>query len=207
MENKELLRIKVTAQARGFNNTYRAVYVAEELHKGQYRKSGEDYVSHPARVTSLLLARKIYNDEILATALLHDVIEECDISEEELIHKYGIDEKIVKNVRILSYDKRESKDEYYKRIRENPACLLVKIADRCHNVSTMADAFSMEKMKEYVEETERYVLPLCEYGKKFLFDYSDEIFTLKCHIESVLTAIKSFIRYYDKSLEEPSRLR
>lgn len=87
MANKELLRMIAFADGKGLKNTLKAAYLANELHDGQERKDGGPYISHPARVANSLKARKINDDIILATALLHDVLEDCNVTEEELIHK------------------------------------------------------------------------------------------------------------------------
>ena len=81
-------------------------------------------------------------------------------------------------------------EEYYSNIKESPVCVLVKIADRCNNVSTMAGVFNNKKISLYVEETEKYIIPLCKYGKELYPNLGDEIFTMKYHILSILDFAK-----------------
>lgn len=191
--NKEMVYLKGQCKARKQYGALRAIVLADKLHEGQKRKSGMDYIVHPLRVASALLALKIDSEELISTAMLHDVYEDCNVTEYDMIFKYGIDEKVAKNVTILTKNKGMSTDEYYENIKKSPVCILVKIADRCHNVSTMAGVFSDKKIAEYIEETEKYVLPLCKYGKEYYPDLGDEIFTMKYHILSILDFAKSLI--------------
>lgn len=192
--NKEMIYLKGQCKARGYYEALRAISLANNLHKGQKRKSGEDYIIHPIRVASSLLALKIVDEEVITTAILHDIIEDCNISKEDLVLKYKISESVAENVSILSKNLDLTTDEYYNKIKHNPICVLVKIADRCHNVSTMAGVFTKEKIKKYVDETEKYVIPLCKEGRNMYPNLGDEICTMKYHILSILDFAKSIIQ-------------
>jgi GTP pyrophosphokinase len=87
---------------------------------------------------------------------------------------------------------------YYKQIQQDIRAILVKLSDRCHNVSSMYGAFTLEKMQKYVEETEEYVIPLCRYTTDRYPEYSDQVFVLRYHIESVLKVIKGMLEMYGK---------
>ena len=188
--NKEMIYLKGQCKARGHFDTLKAITAANKLHRGQKRKSGEDYIVHPLRVASSLLALKITDEEVISTAILHDVIEDCNITKEELVYKYGIKKEVAEYVSILTKTKDMSTEEYYNNIKQHPVCVLVKIADRCNNVSTMAGVFSNKKIALYVEETEKYIIPLCKYGKELYPNLGDEIFTMKYHILSILEFAK-----------------
>lgn len=199
MSHKEMIYLKGIAKGNHLYNTLKAITAATFLHEGQYRNSGEPYIDHPMRVTSALVALNIRDDVILSTSMLHDVLEDCDVTPEELVARYGIHSEIIDNVKVLSKCGITT-DVYYENIKRNPVALLVKIADRCHNVSTMVGSFSTEKMKMYVQETEEYIMPLCKHGKRYYPEYSDQIFSMKYHIESICKAVKGFIEI----LETPS---
>lgn len=164
--NKEMIYLKGQCKARGQFNALKAIKVANKLHKGQKRKSGEEYIVHPLRVASSLLALKITDEDVISTAILHDVIEDCNVTKDELVYKYGIKKEVAEYVSILTKTKEMSIEEYYSNIKESPVCVLVKIADRCNNVSTMAGVFNNKEISLYVEETEKYIIPLCMYGKE-----------------------------------------
>lgn len=68
----------------------KAYFYAEEKHSGQYRKSGEPYLIHLMHV-AYILARLNVSPTTIAAGLLHDVIEDCDVTEEELSKEFGED--------------------------------------------------------------------------------------------------------------------
>ena len=195
--HRELVYLKGLAKGAGFMQTLKAINVASQLHQGQKRKLGEDYIEHPMRVAKELISLKLYDDKLLAAALLHDVLEDCNLSEFDLNEKYGIDKDIVEIVKILTKNSCQApKDSavdttgvYYSKILNNHYATLVKISDRCHNVSTMVEAFTKNKIKSYIKETEDYVIPLCKLAVVKYPEYSDEIFAMRYHIESVCYAL------------------
>ncbi len=107
--------------------------LARQLHEGQFREySGKKYITHPINVSKLV---KGYNAK--ATALLHDVLEDCKITAEELIKK-GVNKKIVDAVKILTHDKSKfTYDEYIYNIMvsNNDLAYIVKVADLIHNMT------------------------------------------------------------------------
>ncbi len=75
-------------------------------------------------------------------------------------------------------------------ISKNPIATMVKLLDRCNNISGMAAGFSKEKMVEYIKETEKLVYPLLQKVKREYPKYSNQIFLIKYHTTSVMEAIK-----------------
>lgn len=170
--------------------TLRALSCARIMHAGQQRRSGEPYISHPLTVAITAASFGIRDDELLAAALLHDVSEDCGVSAEAL----PVSQPVRELVQRLSYRKdSQSLEQYYAAIAASPAAAFVKILDRCHNVSTMAGAFTPEKMSSYLEETETYVMPLFEGVKAERPELADALFLLKYHLESVMQALRIFL--------------
>ena len=90
----------------------KAYLFAKEKHKGQYRKSGEEYIIHPLNVALILTT--IYADyQTIAAGFLHDVLEDCDCSFEEMQNEFG-DEvtKLVQGVTKLSKSHFSTENEY-----------------------------------------------------------------------------------------------
>ena len=85
--------------------------------------------------------------------------------------------------------KETAKIRYYNMIIQSKEAAFTKLIDRCHNVSTMAGAFSKEKLKAYIDETREYVLPLLRKVKQKYPDKSDILFVLKYHMVSVVDAV------------------
>lgn len=185
--HKTLLHLKSFAEGKDFFKTIKAVHEAIQLHEGQTRRTGEPYIEHPMKVANKLKTLRLNYDNLYASALLHDVLEDCQISEAELKETFG--EDICNIVKLLTKDSSIPTGLYYKGILSNPFATLVKIADRCHNVSTMADAFSREKIESYIKETNDYVIPLCRQAVIKYPEYSNEIYNMKDTIESVCEAL------------------
>lgn len=192
--NKELIFIKGFAKGKEYWKLMEAIHIAISLHEGQKRINGEEYIDHPTRVTSFLISIGITDQQTLVDGMLHDVIEDCHLTRRDLILKYKIEDGSALDIEALSKTPKLSKEKYYQNIIERGVrAMLVKIADRFHNISTMAGAFSLEKMLEYVEETENYVLPMCSIIKKKYPEFSDQAYAMKYMIESFNRTIKFLI--------------
>ena len=135
----------------------------------------------------------IREDKILAAILLHDVCEDCGVAPEEL----PFSEEVREAVRLLSFQvkpgetRSDAKKRYYAEIAENRIARIVKILDRCNNISTMASSFTQKKLVSYVNETETHVMPMLEQAKYSIPEYADAFYLLKYHMRSVLESIKA----------------
>lgn len=114
-----------------FNDlTYRSMKVSEAVrfaaqkHAGQTDKHGEPYILHPLRV---MLSVREHGPDYMVAAVLHDVVEDCGVSLEEIAVKFGYD--IAGAVRDLSHRKGESYMAFVARAKANPIARVVKIAD------------------------------------------------------------------------------
>lgn len=183
--------IRGYASALGMTQTLQALTFAREKHSGQMRKSGDPYIVHPLTMACNALSLGIVDDDIIATILLHDVCEDCGVSLDEL----PVNEKVKRGVELMTFKvmdgetKETAKIRYYNLILNSKEASFTKLIDRCHNVSTMAGAFSKEKLEAYIEETRVYVLPLIRKLKKKYPEMADILFVLKYHMVSVVDAI------------------
>lgn len=193
-EEKMYTYIKTYATAKQLYQTVKILPYARELHQGQYRK-GKDkvpYIYHPLLIACHALALGLDSDDMISTALLHDVCEDCDVAVEEL----PVNQETKDAVSLLtkkkneSCDKEKMEEQYYLQISKNPIATMIKLLDRCNNVSGMAAAFSKEKMIKYIRETERWIYPLLQEAKDTLPVYSNQIFLIKYHMTSVVETIK-----------------
>ena len=155
-EEKLYTYIQEYATIHNLQQTLVILAYAKEKHRGQMRKGKESipYISHPLLVAYHAIMLGLDSDDFISTALLHDVCEDCNVSIEEL----PVNEKTRLAVCLLtkedSADSKtdETKNKYYSNISENPIAVMVKLLDRCNNVSTMAEAFSKEKMMRYIKQ-------------------------------------------------------
>lgn len=188
--NKEILFLKGWLKGRNFNKALKAIHIAEKGHIGLKRKSGEPFISHPIRIANALVSLGVEDEKILAIAILHDILEDTDLTKEDLLEDF--DEDVVEAVELLTKKENLSLEDYYTNIFFNPRACVVKIADRCHNVSTMY-FFNEEKTRNYINETELYVIPLCSEVSNNYPYLSNYIYSMKYHIESILETTKHFL--------------
>ena len=81
----------------------------------------------------------------------------------------------------------------YAALAQNSTAAIVKAIDRCNNISTMMTSFPKDKIVRYVQETEKYVMPMLDTIKKEYAEYYDAIFLLKYQMLSVLESVKAAI--------------
>lgn len=178
--------LKGYAMGLEWSDTLAALSFARVAHKDQYRKSGEPYIIHPLTVAAHAVALGIKEDAVIAAAILHDVVEDCEIGLENL----PVSDNTKDAVRRLTHIKGEPLGPYYREIGESRVAAIVKLLDRCDNVSTMAGVFSVEKINQYIDETREYILPLLRRAKDQWPSDSNALFVLKYHIASVIDGLE-----------------
>ena len=197
-EDKMFSRLATTALLKRQEQTYHALHYARKAHEGQFRKeqkfSGlrQDYFTHPLLIVCHMEGLGIDEDEMLATGLLHDVCEDCGIRPDDLPFPGAVRHSV--DLLTKRKDALRSKEDqnrtYYDRIRHDRIAAVVKVVDRCHNISTMAQAFSNAKLSDYINETETYVIPLIKDVKHTWPEYSNLAFLVKYHILAVIETAK-----------------
>ena len=195
--------IRGFATALRMEQTLKALTFSREKHQGQLRKSGEPYIVHPLTMACDAMSMGIKDDNIIATILLHDVCEDCGVSLQEL----PVNNVVRRGVQLMTFTvldgetKEIAKTRYYNMLIQSKEAVITKLIDRCHNVSSMAGTFSIEKLKSYIDETRTYVLPLLRQAKDHFPEESDRLFTLKYHITSVVDAIDLTMQAYENKEE------
>ncbi len=188
-EERMYTYIRTYAGAKNMMQTSKVLPYARTLHEGQVRKGKDQvpYIYHPLLISCHALALGLDDDNIVSAALLHDVCEDCGVPLEEL----PVNEETREAVRLLTKDKiNQNEEKYYDEIAKNPIATMVKLLDRCNNISSMSTGFSKERIVEYIKETEQYVLPLIRKAKNEYPKYSNQIFLMKYHMTSVMEALK-----------------
>jgi len=173
----------------------------EHVHRGQKRKGGEPYTSHLYAVCDILKNEGIKEKTVLDTALLHDILEDSSISKEYLALKFGdrvadIVEFLTKNIAWnTAYCRTKSNlDEMEMIWGEYPEAVIIKMADRLHNLRTIS-GFSLPKQHDYLTETTECLLPLfTKILKKIQVGY------FKKYMRGLLTKLKHESRSITKHL-------
>ena len=138
---------------------------ADTAHGGVIRKSGEPYVLHPIAVTDILGHMRLDADSLMA-ALLHDVIEDTEYSKQQVSELFGATvADLVDGVTKLtiSKDKQANKAASFRKILtatlHDPRVIVIKLADRLHNMSTL-EALNAEKRARIAQETIDIFVPM-----------------------------------------------
>ena len=192
-----------------YKNVLKALPLARKLHNGQYRKGffkvndetvQLPYVVHVLKVCSTLISLNLpLNDEELdilyTSALLHDVLE--DASEYfpnggmELVQDYSFPREVLEIILLLSKYSGMNElelNEYFNKLKKNKFALIIKLADRSHNVE---DLYNMKNIEKYIKETKDYFLHgLCSYGKATYPEFSEGITILKSKILSLTETVE-----------------
>ena len=144
----------------------KALEFASEKHKGQYRPDvyRSPYIIHVIRVCRILIEEAgITDTEIVISTLLHDVIEDCRVTEKDLEKQFGKKvTTLVKSVSQNSFPSRKSYMLHFKKASKETK--LMKICDRVDNLYSLLDKtlWKNKMILDYVTETEKYVLPIAK---------------------------------------------
>ncbi|RZA35532.1 MAG: bifunctional (p)ppGpp synthetase/guanosine-3',5'-bis(diphosphate) 3'-pyrophosphohydrolase [Lysobacteraceae bacterium] len=138
---------------------------SDEMHLGQVRKSGEPYISHPIAVAEICAEWKLDAQAIMA-ALLHDVIEDQDVKKDELIERFGAQvanmvDGLSKLEKIEFQSQVEAQAENFRKMllamASDVRVILIKLADRLHNMRTMGVMVPAKRRRISRETMEVYV--------------------------------------------------
>lgn len=145
----------------------KAYEVAYEAHLGQFRTSGEPYITHPVAV-ALILAQLELDYETIIAALLHDTIEDTEISYSDIVRLFGKDvallvEGVSKLDKLKFRNRQEAVAENFSKMilamTEDVRVILIKFADRTHNIRTLG-SLRPDKRRRIAKETLEIFVPL-----------------------------------------------
>src|SRR5690554_4804400 len=160
-------RLESYLEPEQINQVRRAYFYAEQAHDGQTRRSGEPYVTHPLAVAGILADMRLDHQSLMA-AMLHDVIEDTGIPKEALVAQFGetvseLVDGVSKLTQMKFENKAEAQAENFQKMALAMArdirVILVKLADRLHNMRTL-DAMPPEKSRRIARETLEIYAPI-----------------------------------------------
>ncbi|MCM0044266.1 MAG: bifunctional (p)ppGpp synthetase/guanosine-3',5'-bis(diphosphate) 3'-pyrophosphohydrolase [Burkholderiaceae bacterium] len=162
--NTRLAEYLTASELKKVKEAYR---FSDEMHLGQVRKSGEPYISHPIAVAEICAEWKLDAQAIMA-ALLHDVMEDQDVKKDELIERFGapvasLVDGLSKLDKIEFQSQVEQQAENFRKMllamARDVRVILVKLADRLHNMRTLG-AMSSDKRRRIARETMEVYVPI-----------------------------------------------
>ena len=151
------------------NRVKRAYFYAEQAHTGQLRRSGEPYVTHPLEVATILAGMHMDHQSLMA-AMLHDVIEDTTITKEALAEQFGgpvaeLVDGVSKLTQFEFETQAQKQAENFQKMAlamaKDIRVILVKLADRLHNMRTLG-ALHPEKKRRIAKETLEIYAPIAQ---------------------------------------------
>lgn len=145
----------------------KAYFIAKKAHEGQYRFSGEPYIIHPVSV-AIILYNLGMDGESMAAALLHDVVEDTDMTKENIQEEFGEDvanlvEGVTKLGKVPIFTKEEQQAENVRKMlmamSQDIRVIIIKLADRIHNMRTLS-FMRPDKRREKAQETLEIYAPI-----------------------------------------------
>lgn len=146
----------------------RAAYaLGADAHRNQYRRSGEAYISHPVAVARIL-AEMHMDWQTIAAAILHDVLEDCDVEKQVLAEQFGetvadLVDGVTKITKLKDKSKKRQEAENFSKMllamNNDIRVIVIKLADRLHNMRTM-DSLPREKQSRKSLETLEIYAPI-----------------------------------------------
>ena len=144
-----------------------AFQVANQAHLGQFRKSGEPYITHPIEVATFI-AEWDLDEQTIAGALMHDVIEDTPVTKKELARIFGnniaeLVDSVTKLDKLHFESEAAAHAEYFRKVvlamAKDVRVILIKLADRMHNMLTLG-SMRADKQKRIARETMEIYVPI-----------------------------------------------
>jgi GTP pyrophosphokinase len=144
-----------------------AYHFSESAHHGQFRKSGEPYIAHPLAVANIL-AQWHLDAQALTAALLHDVVEDTEVTKSEIAEQFGkpvaeLVDGVSKLDRIKFDTQEKAQAENFRKMllamARDVRVMLIKLADRLHNMRTL-DAVDLQRRQRIARETLEIYAPI-----------------------------------------------
>lgn len=161
------------------------------------RKSGEPYINHPLRVTLILIHERLFDEDVLKAAIMHDLYEDTSYSYEQAKEDFDKDvADLINCVTNVSEDQKQKIDEgisseeldyaeIIKKCNEHKSAFFIKFADRLDNLMTL-DAMPIDKQEKKIEDTRNYVFPLLHHfnATRFINYFENVIFKIEESVKS-----------------------
>lgn len=167
--DKMRIAMKYWLLGKGYTDAVKAMELGANHHTG-FRKDGTTpEFHHQICIGSYIrtLPSLISPEDTITTTMLHDVVEDYDVSLDAIEARFG--KGVRKAVSLLSkkIGGYETKSEaYYMAMKDNAIASIVKGADRMHNFQTMPGVFTPEKQRKYIQECREYILPMIRAAKR-----------------------------------------
>lgn len=192
-------KLKTTLQHQFLKKNYmkalKALTFAEKYHSGIRKDGYTPEFQHQLDICHYILTLKgVENEEdVLCSALLHDICEDYEVEYFEIYELFG--PKVAEAVELLTkkfkWVNKLYKD-YFSKIAKNPIASIVKGVDRINNITTMLEVFTPEKQLDYVRMVDKYFLPMLREAKH---SFPEQIYAYE-NIELFLIQLSKFVNTF-----------
>ena len=169
---------------------------------GNSEKDGKTpYIIHPLSMACYAVALGIKEDSVIATILLHDICEDCNVSLQSLPFSHDVREGVKCMTFKMNDDenKIQAKQKYFSGLLNSREALVCKGLDRYDNLSDMVGEFDANRIAKNLVETDLLLLPVLKEGKEKWPDLSNIIFVIRNNIKNLVAALKFYNQTeYDK---------
>lgn len=184
----------------GFEQARAALVFARKAHSGQFRKNGKPYIVHPLSMACDAIACKGATDEIIATILLHDVCEDCNIP----LTALPVNDVVKRGVKLMTIkpfegeEKAETKRRYFHELLDSKEAIITKAFDRYANLNDMDGTLSEKSIVKNISETHELLMPVLKEAKYEYPELSDMMHTIRKMLKNTLVMMA---RYHQVKLE------
>lgn len=199
-ENTMFTYLRGRLDGPGFGQSRAALVFARKSHAGQFRKDGKPYIIHPLSMACDAIACKGTTDEIIATILLHDVCEDCNIP----LSALPVNEVVKRGVKLMTIkplqgeEKSETKRRYFNELLDSKEAIVAKAFDRYANLNDMDGALSEDAIIKNIKETHELLMPILKEAKFEYPELSDMMHTVRKMLSNTL---KMMARYHKVDLQ------
>ena len=180
--------------APGFEQSRAALVFARKAHGGQTRKNGTPYIIHPLAMACDAIAMRGATDEIVATVLLHDVCEDCNIP----LSALPVNDVVKRGVKYMTIRafgdeaKIETKKRYFHELLESKEAVVCKAFDRYMNLNDMEGVFEEERIVKNIVETHELLMPVLKEAKYEYPEISDMLHTIRTMLKNTVVMMAKY---------------
>ena len=178
----------------GFEQSRAALVFARRAHNGQTRDGGAPYLIHPLSMACDAIACKGATDEIIATILLHDVCEDCNIP----VSALPVNETVRRGVKLMTIrpfqgeEKATTKKRYFNELLDSKEAVICKAFDRYANLNDAEGAISEERIIKNIRETHELLMPVLKEAKYMYPELSDMMHTIRTALKRTLVMMAKY---------------
>ncbi|MBR5046567.1 bifunctional (p)ppGpp synthetase/guanosine-3',5'-bis(diphosphate) 3'-pyrophosphohydrolase [Candidatus Saccharibacteria bacterium] len=178
----------------GFEQSRAALVFARKAHAGQTRKNGAPYIVHPLSMACDAIACKGATDEIVATILLHDVCEDCNIP----LSALPVNDVVRQGVKLMTIrpfdgeEKPETKRRYFHELLDSKEAIICKAFDRYANLNDADGALTEEAIVKNIVETHTLLMPMLKEAKYEYPELSDMLHTIRTALKRTLNMMAKY---------------